>query len=575
MQKSLFVPSLLLSAVFAAAQNPTPPAPAPEPGAIADVGFVRTFGAPGAVGSFRARFSRQGAGLVWLQATDHYRSLKAARKTAHDADDWLLLATSFADAAGASDHALRLVGADPTFGVDPGIAEWVATDVDGGVKFSLASPTGLVLEKVLRHDPQGRGLVVEIALRNESSNATGEVRLDLLGPSLTHAHESSLFGNLAVALAVPKQGDTVFVHPKAGAVAQKLAVDGHTLSFAGSTNRFFGAFLWPRDAAAGAALAGFEADTLPLRDDPDSTTLAGTSMRVRYALTLAVPPAKGETRVTYGLYLGPKAYSVFATLPDPERFAPILDIDLTPPCCGGITVPGGRPMAKLLIRLLGWFHDVVHNWGVAIMMLTILVRGLLSPLNYRMQKSMRAYSARMAVVKPKIDALQKKYADDKAAHQQAMAALQREHNLLPPLGGCLPIFLTMPIYIGLFTALRTAYDVRQQPFFAWIEDLSRSDMLFELPFWPHTVNLLPIVWLGLMVFVTFRQPLPTDPQQRQTMMITRYMPLVFGVMLYNYASALLVYMVTSMLWTLVESSLIKKKLGPVDPNAAAMMPTPM
>ncbi|MEY4828205.1 MAG: Membrane protein insertase YidC, partial [Planctomycetota bacterium] len=221
-----------------------------------------------------------------------------------------------------------------------------------------------------------------------------------------------------------------------------------------------------------------------------------------------------------------------------------------------------------------WFHDLVGNWGVAIMMLTILVRSLLAPVNFRMQKSMRAYSARMAVLKPKLDALKQKHGEDKAAYQQAMIAFQRENKMLPPLGGCLPIFLTMPIYIGLFTALRTSYDLRQQGFL-FMSDLSAPDALFPLPFWPGLFNVLPLVWIALMVILQSRMPLPTDPQQRQMQQIMRYMPLMFGVMLYNYASGLMVYMVTSMIWTFGESAVTKKILGPIDPNAASLAPQPM
>lgn len=563
MPKCLLLPLLLLAASLGVA--PATRAQAP----ITDLAFTKEFGAPGTAGSFRARLSRAGAGIRWLQATDHYVSLDARRKQAHTAEDHLLLT------ANGSDHALRLVlgPGQSMFPVDPSTAEWTATEVDGGVKFTLDSTTGLVLEKVLRHDPQGRGFVLEIALRSESSSAVGVLPLELLGPILAIPAESSLFGTVAVSIAVPADGAAVHVPPKAGHV-QPLNVDPKGLSFAGSTSRFFGAFLWPRDDAARSALTKFEVDTVPLQDDPDSHTRAGTSTRIRYGLGLAVPVAGAETRAVFGLYVGPKSFRVFETLPDPSRFAPILDVDLNPPCCG-IDVPGGRPMAKLLLRLLGWFHDLIGNWGVAIIMLTVLVRGLLAPLNFRMQKSMRAYSARMAVLKPKLDALQAKYGDDKKAHQQAMIALQREHKMMPPLGGCLPIFLTMPIYIGLFTALRTAYDLRQQPFLGWIDDLSRADAAFLLPFWPHEFNLLPIVWIGMFAWMQFRMPLPTDPQARQMQTTMRYMPILFGVMLYGYASALMVYMVTSMVWSLIESSITKRLLGPVDPNVAAMTPTPM
>jgi YidC/Oxa1 family membrane protein insertase len=138
----------------------------------------------------------------------------------------------------------------------------------------------------------------------------------------------------------------------------------------------------------------------------------------------------------------------------------------------------------------------------------------------------------------------------------------------------------MPIYLGLFAALRVAYDLRQKPFVAWIDDLSQPDALFPLGFDAWIIhlpyfNLLPLLWIAMLVFLQLRTPLPTDPQQRQMQAIMRYMPMVFGVMLYNYASGLMVYMITSMVWTLFESSTIKRILGPIDPNVQAMAPTPV
>jgi YidC/Oxa1 family membrane protein insertase len=135
----------------------------------------------------------------------------------------------------------------------------------------------------------------------------------------------------------------------------------------------------------------------------------------------------------------------------------------------------------------------------------------------------------------------------------------------------------MPIYLGLFAALRVAYDLRQKPFVAWIDDLSQPDALFPLGFGtlvPY-FNLLPLLWIVMLVILQLRTPLPTDPQQRQMQAIMRYMPIVFGVLLYNYASGLMVYMITSMVWTMFESSVIKKVLGPIDPNVQAMAPTPV
>lgn len=535
----------------------------------AEPAFMHRFGPHGTPGSFLARFARDGGGLVFLQAADHYVTLDAARAATADGRDYLLLIENGAD------HALRLAHAAPTpaFPLDPALAPWTVETSPEQVKFTLDGGAGLVLEKVWRHDPRQRGFVFEIALRNTGSQATGNLDFVLGGPVPVAPHESSLFGTLAVAIAAPITGEPAVVTPAANTV-HPFAIDGQSLAFAGSTNRFFAAFLWPKDDAARAALTSLHVDTVPLQDNLQLHTKAFSSTRVRYGVRLAVPAPNGESRVSFGLYFGPKSYRVFETLPEPARFAPILDVDLKSPCCG-IDVPGGRPMAKLLLWLLGIFHDLVGNWGFAIVMLTILVRGLLLPLNFHMQKTMRAYSARMAVLKPKLDAMKVKYADDQRAYQQAMIAFQRENKLIPPLGGCLPIFLTMPIYLGLFTALRTAYDLRQQPFILWIEDLSQPDMLFRLSFWPHEFNLLPLVWIGMFVWLQTRMPLPTDPQQRQMQQMMRYMPILFGVMLYYYAAALLVYMVTSMAWSMIENAMVKKVLGPMDPNVAAMTPQPI
>ena len=204
------------------------------------------------------------------------------------------------------------------------------------------------------------------------------------------------------------------------------------------------------------------------------------------------------------------------------------------------------------------------------MVLTILVRGALVPLNFRMQKSMRAYGAKAAKLKPKLDEIQKRYANDRKALQQHMMAFQREHKMFPPVGGCLPMFVTIPVFIGMFTALRTSYELRQQPFMLWIDDLSQPDALFEtgLEWLPH-FNLLPILMVGLWWFLQSGTPLPNDPQQRQMMKIMRFMPLMFGVMLYTYASGLMVYMITSSLFAIVEQRVTRKILGPVSGDAAA------
>ena len=235
-------------------------------------------------------------------------------------------------------------------------------------------------------------------------------------------------------------------------------------------------------------------------------------------------------------------------------------------------------IAPLIMTLLTFFHAIVGNWGVAIILLTILVRSALMPLNRRSQLKMAEYQVKMQKVKPLMDSINKKFAKDPKRKQQEMTKLYREHKVAPPLGGCLPPFLQMPIFIGLFAALRSSLSLRQQPFFGWMEDLSRPDALvdFGAPianFFPlsgvTSFNLLPILMVILWVVHQKTMPKPADPQQQQMQKIMTFMPILFGVMLYNYAAGLSLYMITSSAIGIFEAKVIKKRWpvgGPSNPS---------
>ncbi len=235
-------------------------------------------------------------------------------------------------------------------------------------------------------------------------------------------------------------------------------------------------------------------------------------------------------------------------------------------------------IAPLIMWLLNMFHALVGNWGVAIILLTILVRALLMPLNRRSQLKMAEYQVKMQKVKPLMDAVNKKWAKDPKRKQQEMTKLYREHQVAPPLGGCLPPFLQMPIFIGLFAALRSSLDLRQQPFFGWMEDLSRPDALIDFggpiaEFFPlsgvTSFNLLPILMVILWVVHQRTMPKPADPQQQQMQKIMTFMPILFGVMLYNYAAGLSLYMITSSAIGIFEAKVIKKKWPVGGPDNAS------
>ncbi len=225
-------------------------------------------------------------------------------------------------------------------------------------------------------------------------------------------------------------------------------------------------------------------------------------------------------------------------------------------------------VAPVILALLKAFHFVVGNWGVSIILLTILVRVLVFPVTRHSQVKMAEYSARMQKVKPLLDVINTKHANEPKKKQEETMKIYQQHKMTPPIGGCLPILLQMPVFIGLFAALRSSIDLRLQPFAFWIHDLSVPDALVDFGgpvagFWPLSgvvaLNLLPILMVVLWVLHQRSMPKPTDPQQLQMYKIMAVMPVIFGLVLYNYASGLSLYMITSSAIGILEQKVIRKR----------------
>ncbi len=186
-------------------------------------------------------------------------------------------------------------------------------------------------------------------------------------------------------------------------------------------------------------------------------------------------------------------------------------------------------ISKILLLLMKFIHSFVGNWGVAIILLTIVVRSVLLPFNLMSFRSAQA----MQKIKPKMDEVKVRYKNDPVRMNKETMALMKENNA-NPLSGCLPMLLQIPIFFAFFATISTSVELYQQPFFGWIHDLSSYDPLFILP-----------ILMGVTMF--FQQKLtPTtmDPMQAK---ILNFMPLIFtlfmvtlpsGLTLYNFISAL-------------------------------------
>lgn len=214
-------------------------------------------------------------------------------------------------------------------------------------------------------------------------------------------------------------------------------------------------------------------------------------------------------RVDARLYAGPQTQkSLEATAPGLEY-----TVDY-----GWLTV-----IAAPLFWILSSIQKLVHNWGVAIIILTILIKLAFYPLSAASYRSM----AHMREMAPRLQRMKEQYGDDRQKFQQAMIELYRKEKI-NPMGGCLPILVQIPVFIALYWVLLGSVELRHAPFMLWIDDLSAPDPYYVLP-----------VLMGItMIIQTRLNPTPPDPMQAKIMMI---MPVVFSVFFFFFPAGLVLY----------------------------------
>jgi YidC/Oxa1 family membrane protein insertase len=284
---------------------------------------------------------------------------------------------------------------------------------------------------------------------------------------------------------------------------------------------------------AGAHTRYFLAAILPDNPRDASARFTPTDPGARALLEVGfvpaeLPPGGGLDR-EYRVYLGPK---------EPDR------LDAVGAHLDEAIAKGWFPsLTRFFTWLLTATHAVVPNYGVAIILITIVVRLLLAPLMARQMRSMK----RMSVLQPRMKEIQERFPDDRQKQSEAMMALYKEAgvNPLSMMTGCLPMLLQIPVFIGFYYALQGAIQLRQQPFVGWIDDLSQPEALFVIPGLDLPVRLLPILMGASMVLQQKLTPSTMDPAQARMMLIV--MPVMFTVMFYQFASGLVLYWFVSTL----------------------------
>jgi YidC/Oxa1 family membrane protein insertase len=240
-----------------------------------------------------------------------------------------------------------------------------------------------------------------------------------------------------------------------------------------------------------------------------------------------------------------------------------------------------QALADFMAWLLKGMYFLTRNYGIAIILLVIIVRVVLHPITKSSQMNMMRMQRDMQKLQPKIAALKAKYKDNREAMNKAMMDLYKEEGVNPAgsMLGCLPMMLQMPIWVALWTALNNSFELRHQPFFFWIKDLAGPDALFtfvnpagyhvpllSLMLGPiHEINILPLIMIVSMILQQKFGAAPSAPdadpaQAKQQKIMFYFMGVFFGLILYNAPSGLNLYILTSNFLGIAENKRIRAHL---------------
>jgi YidC/Oxa1 family membrane protein insertase len=515
------------------------------------------------------------------------------------------------------------------------VARQTATDVDLVMSFQTGGKPLAEVVKTFHVDPASYEITVSHAVHNLTDQPL-KVGIDQLGAGDLPRDDPQMDDRVfhATGLNVAKK----LVTPEFYNLAQLKLVDlpggtqavgqmnnyGATANpgpvlWVASSNRFFTAIVRPlpvtgEGVAAAAPFALADARPIPqvghvaaahvdvakwaakASDAAGVVRLTGAAMEVGPGATVTAPLA---------VYLGPKKREIlqpgFVAKPaDPGYAFSVYEyisvIQLSQGGCYAYCTWDW--IARAILWLLNFFaHTVAFgNYGVAIMVLVIVVRALLHPLTRASQINMAVMGKKMKDVQPQLEAIKKKHATNKQKLNEEMMRVYRENNVNPAGGilGCLPMLIQMPIWAALWSGLRTDIDLRHAAFIpGWINDLSHPDTilptalpvlghpLFTLPLLGdiYGLNLLPLLLAGVFYFqmkvTTASQPKPADEQQAQMQKMSQYMIFLFPLFLYSAPSGLNLYIFASTLGGLVDTWLVRKTLKKrgILPATAQALPT--
>ena len=490
---------------------------------------------------YRAWFSTRGARLLTVELKRYSTAHGAAQARRHKrlGPGEELPEDQRVELSG--EPALRLDLGSPGATPSRGLLTYEAAeslDAAGQVRaitFRARDPEGVEIHQTYRLKPDGYAMDLEVGVRDVPvGSRITEYSLTARSWPLAHEHdqldeERSLRATSLVGANLHREG-------AGGLRKAPKTFEGNAAWAAVQTRYFTGAVAITRGTAR-STVAALETRTVTAAE---RARLGQESKPVQDLVTntLVVSlPGESDPPNQFLIYFGPNEYFQLSRLG--HGLEGLVDL-------GWSWI---RPFSKLLLQLLLWLYGVIHNYGIAIIVLATLVRVLLHPLSMMSIKSMRE----MQKVQPEIERIREKYKNDAQAVNTAMMALYKEHKINPA-GGCLPMLVQMPLFIALYSVLFNAIELRQAPFVAWVNDLSAPDTLLHVSGFP--LRLMPVL-MALSGLLQQRLT-PTDPRQASSMYLMNVLMLVF---FYNLPSGLVLYWTVMNLLTALQQWIALREDG--------------
>jgi YidC/Oxa1 family membrane protein insertase len=528
---------------------------------------------------------------LWPASLSMSLSPNAGKQTVPAADDDLVDAEAVEQAEDPLDRELWEVVRDDQKKIVRKVSKRdpaTKADIEGqAIVFQTTAADGLVVTKTFRLWPKMDSVEVELSFQSPGKPRT--VVYNLLGPHgipiegewYTSTFREVFFGLLG-------KGGSVEIptYSAADVSAAKKPLDNTALPlrFAGVENQYFATLVEPLPPPTGQenrwdelAVAMYHPPSRP--QDRSATQKGAVAVKIKSRPIKLDTDAKAVH--TYRVFAGPKTPDVLAPY-GAEGLASYRKsswIPFAPYLARVFITPTLSFTYDVTRRVAALFGGARGNYGIAIILLTFLVRLVLFPLGRKQALS----AQKMQEIQPYLKEVQEKYKDDKERLTKETFALYKQHGF-NPFGGCLPALVQIPIFVGLWQALNTSVVLRHASFL-WIRDLAAPDMLFqfpggtEVPFLGHWFNLLPIVVVSLMLVQTkLFSPPPTTPEAEMNQKMMKYMMVFMAVMFYKVPAGLGIYFITSSLWSIGERLLIpklqksKKGPGPDDLDGGTGLP---